>query len=90
MNNYETTTGSSIPAFRQGLLPFAYIDKGTKTNSISQGRGMYSEDSNTQHDPVCSIVKFFSGTIVMSGQELRPIGEIFPQDLIKKGKGSRC
>jgi len=90
MNNYEITNSLSMPAFTQGILPFAHIDKGTKTNCIQQGRRMFAPDNNPQTDPVRSLINMFSGTIVMSGQELRQIGEIFPQDLIKKGKGSRC
>ena len=90
MNSYEITTQSSSPTGIQGVLPFAYLDSGSKTNSISQVRGMRTADCDSRNDPIRCVMNFFSGTIVMSPQEVRPIGEIFPLDLIRKGKGPRC
>ncbi len=88
MNRAEMMHSSWSQTAIQGVLPFMCFDDEYKVDSLSR----FNENImhlNKRQDPVQQVMKYFSGTIVTSRAEVRPVSEIFSPDLIWK-KGPRC
>lgn len=88
MNRTEIIHSSRSQSAIQGVLPFMCFDDEFKADSLS-GFDENCMRLNKRQDPVQQVMKYFSGTIVTSRAEVRPVSEIFSPDL-KWKKGSRC